>query len=588
MLKGEGRARATFHPGGRVRARERGRATSQSIGSLLIERGFATQEQINHCVKIQNERARRGDFARLGSILIEEGIVSAAQVSEVLKAQRITILVCTVCNSQYNIYNHSDSVLYDCRKCHGKLEAPQDLTSVDIQDTVKNLKPPKVERSGERAKPQKPGRASRPPPGARQPAFPSSGAQSASPPGRPSSGARDTVKVSTKPMLLDAELKQAVEEHRDDGRFFGDYEILGEIARGGMGIIYKARQVQLNRAVALKTLRAEEARRGDAVERFLREARAVASLRHPNLVAVHSVDICNNIHYFTMEFVEGVPLDRRIEKSGRLSPEVAVKVLLPIAEALDYAHSQGVLHRDLKPSNIIIDSHQTPFLVDFGIAKTKGEDALTEAGEILGSVPYMAPEYIVGEDYSEVSDVYSLGVVLYEALAGFEVLPFGADTKKGGTVRLLKKIAYESPDPLSNHVSVHPELEAIVMKAISKDLALRYAKAGELAADLRGWLEQRERAEHQEEVIKTWRGRVVILSAAALILLGATLFFGYQLMSIGELVLDGRRRMGQSLLDRSRALRARGDGERAAALEDALRALAEDHSELKDLVEELR
>lgn len=439
---------------------------ARSIGRLLIDRGMATEEQISYCVDLQRKRARSGDFSRIGTILVEQRVVTAAQVAEVLKEQKITILICVICKSQYNIHNFSKKGRYECRKCHGPLKKPSSLDSLIIQDSMRT-----------RQKPPQSGR-------------------------KPS--AKDTI-------VAPIRKRTKTPNEGLESRRIGNYEILGEIARGGMGVIYKARQLKLNRDVALKTLNAEEARREDAVERFQREAQAIASLRHPNLVAVHTVDRYQDVHFFTMEFVEGIPLDALLKKEGPMSGERAVEVLLPIVDSLEYSHKEGVVHRDLKPANIIIDMHDTPFLVDFGIAKRKGDRQLTQTGEILGSVPYMAPEYIMGEEYTEACDVYSIGVCLYEALAGFENLPFGSDNEDIETIRLLKKIAYEAPAPIRTfRPDIDPVLEAIIMKSITRDLAVRYNDAGTLAADFRAWLEQRRKAMVIVERAPSWVWALIV------------------------------------------------------------------------------
>ncbi|MDF1664573.1 MAG: serine/threonine-protein kinase, partial [Planctomycetota bacterium] len=445
---------------------------ARSIGRLLIDRGMATEEQIAYCVDLQRKRARSGDFSRIGTILVEQRVVTAAQVAEVLKEQKITILICAICKSQYNIHNFSKNGYYECRKCHGPLKKPSSLDSLIIQDSMRTRQKP-----------------------------PSSGR-------KPS--AKDTIVAPIRKRSKTP--NEGLQSQR-----IGNYEILGEIARGGMGVIYKARQLALNRDVALKTLNAEEARREDAVERFQREAQAIASLRHPNLVAVHTVDRYQDIHFFTMEFVEGIPLDALLKKEGPMTGERAVEVLLPIVDSLEYSHREGVVHRDLKPANIIIDMHDTPFLVDFGIAKRKGDRQLTQTGEILGSVPYMAPEYIMGEEYTEACDVYSIGVCLYESLAGFENLPFGSDNTDIETIRLLKKIAYEAPAPIRNfRPDIDPVLEAIIMKAITRDLSVRYSDAATLAADFRAWLEQRRKAMVIVERAPSWVWGLIVLAILGL------------------------------------------------------------------------
>jgi tRNA A-37 threonylcarbamoyl transferase component Bud32 len=417
-------------------------AAGGAFGRILTERGLATQEDLERCLAIQQQRAKRGDFVRLGAILVEEGILTPPQVAEILQQQAITVLACENCGAQYNVRRFSPLKHYDCRRCHGRLVVPTGkLENVSVQDAVED--PSKT------AQVKQPGRP-----------FKTTDAYQVA-------LATDTSKIRQTRML-------------------GRYEILGEIARGGMGVIYKGRQLDLDRVVALKTLRADESRRDDSHERFRREARAIAALRHPNIVAVHDVGEFESIPYFTMEFIEGLPLDRRIMK-GPLPPREAISLLAPIAEAIHYCHTEGVVHRDLKPANIIVDAHGVPFLVDFGIAKRKAERGkdLDDKDELLGSIPYMPPEYVEGAAYDERCDVYSFGVVLYEVLAGHEKFPFFDHS----TTRLLEKIAREPPVAITERIhELDDDLSAIVMKAIARDRADRYPTAGAFAHDLRSWL----------------------------------------------------------------------------------------------------
>ncbi len=266
------------------------------------------------------------------------------------------------------------------------------------------------------------------------------------------------------------------------GRVFGDYALLEEIARGGMGIVYRAVQTRLNRSVAVKLIRSGELASGDELQRFHAEARAAASLQHPNIVAIHEVGEHDGQHFFSMDLVEGVNLSEFIRKKP-MAVHQAVEILGSIAGAIQYAHEQGTLHRDIKPSNILIDDAGRPHVTDFGLAKQATSDSdLTRTGEILGTPSYMPPEQAMGdlEKISEASDVYSLGAVLYELLTGRP--PFRASTAVD-TLLLVRDAEVVSPRLLN--VSVSRDLETICLKCLEKEPSRRYVSAGDLAEDLR-------------------------------------------------------------------------------------------------------
>lgn len=199
------------------------------------------------------------------------------------------------------------------------------------------------------------------------------------------------------------------------GDRIGKYEISQMLATGGMGIIYLARQLDLDRLVVLKVLR--EQLQPAAAARIRNEARAMAQLRHPNIAVVHEIGSHQGLEYLAMEFIEGVTLSQRIRDSP-FTPVAAVRALLPVAEGLALAHMHGILHRDLKPTNIMIDRSNRPVLLDFGISIRSGDIDDVDGHYILGTLPYMALEYARGCRYDERCEIYALGVVLYEALAG--------------------------------------------------------------------------------------------------------------------------------------------------------------------------
>ncbi|HWY88168.1 MAG TPA: serine/threonine-protein kinase, partial [Gemmataceae bacterium] len=205
------------------------------------------------------------------------------------------------------------------------------------------------------------------------------------------------------------------------GRFFGDYELLVEVARGGMGVVYRARQMALNRTVALKMILAGKLADADELQRFRTEAEAAARLSHPNIVAVHEVGEIQGQHYFSVDFIEGTSLAQRLV-GGPLPGRDAARYVRQIARAVYYAHRQGILHRDLKPSNIMVDGEDEPRITDFGLAKRLGNEdsGQTRTGAILGTPSYMAPEQAGGKnrEIGPAVDIYSLGAILYEILVG--------------------------------------------------------------------------------------------------------------------------------------------------------------------------
>jgi serine/threonine-protein kinase len=267
---------------------------------------------------------------------------------------------------------------------------------------------------------------------------------------------------------------------------FGDYEVIDEVGRGGMGVVYRARQESLDRTVALKVLLKGEMASSSDVARFRIEAESAAQLDHPNIVSVYEVGEQESRPYFTMRFVEGETLSKRLQM-GPLSSREAAELLLPICRGIQYAHERGVLHRDLKPSNIIIDSEGTPYVTDFGLARRLESDVnLTHSGAILGTPGYMSPEQAAGTrgTVGPTSDIYGLGAVLYHSLTGRP--PFSAPTPVDTVLAVLE----QDPVPLRLlNPKVDADLEMVVMKCLQKPQDLRFQTAADLADDLQAYLD---------------------------------------------------------------------------------------------------
>lgn len=264
-------------------------------------------------------------------------------------------------------------------------------------------------------------------------------------------------------------------------RYFGDYELLEELGHGGMGVVYKARQISLNRLLALKLIQGGEFASPEFIQRFRLEAETAARLQHPNIIAIHEVGEHEGQPYFAMDYVDGTTLEERVRK-GPMPPKAAADLTRPLAQAIHYAHQQGVLHRDLKPSNVLIDPFGQPRITDFGLAKVLTADSdLTLTGQPLGSPGYMAPEQAAGRTgaVGPPSDVYALGALLYHLLTGRA--PFQAETLTE-VLRQVREAGVVSPRLLNP--SVPRDLETICLKCLEKEPAQRYETAEALAEEL--------------------------------------------------------------------------------------------------------
>jgi WD40 repeat protein/tRNA A-37 threonylcarbamoyl transferase component Bud32 len=360
-------------------------------------------------------------------------------------------------------------------------------------------------------------------------------------------------------------------------RSFADYEILGEIARGGMGVVYKARQVSLNRLVALKMIRSQALASEAEVRRFHDEAEIAAGLDHPNLVPIYEVGEHEGQHFFSMKLVEGGSLAgfRRAAPADRAYQRRVARIVAAVAVAVHHAHQRGLLHRDLKPGNVLLDNDGTPYVTDFGLAKRVGGDsALTQSGAVVGTPSYMAPEQAMAtRALTTAADVYGIGAVLYDLLTGRP--PFlGASP-----LDTLQQVLHTEPVPPRAHApAIDRDLETVCLNCLRKDPARRYRSAEALAEDLERWLGGepiRARSVGRAERLAKWARRqpaaaalVAVVAVALVALLGSGVYYNGEL----EARNAGIQKQLRRALDAEQAANEAGQvaKERGDRLQDAL------------------
>lgn len=361
----------------------------------------------------------------------------------------------------------------------------------------------------------------------------------------------------------------------------GDFQIVREIGRGGMGVVYEAMQLSLGRRVALKVLPFAAALDAKQLQRFKTEAHAAAQLHHTNIVPVHAIGCERGVHFYSMQLIEGRPLDRVIgelregvpppDANGsaatvefrasstagnvsrrtlrpRESYRTAASIAAHVADALAYAHEAGVVHRDIKPANLLLDGKGGVWVTDFGLAQVSADANLTQTGNVVGTLRYMSPEQALGrrDQIDHRTDVYSLGATLYELLTLEPV--FGGHDRQA----LLQQIVHDDPKPLrSLERGVPVELETIVLKALAKLPGDRYATAGHMAADLRRFLDDRTilaRRPSLVDRVRKWGRRHPSVVGAAIILL----VFGFIGLSVSCALIAQEQARTQTALDAER------------------------------------
>ena len=261
----------------------------------------------------------------------------------------------------------------------------------------------------------------------------------------------------------------------------GRYQILKELGRGGMGIVFQAYDKQLNEQVAIKILSPMLSNNSEALERMKREVSAARRITHPNVIRIHDISEAGGLNFVSMEYFNGISLKDHIKKTGSLSLMQAFNIASQICEGLEAAHRQGVIHRDLKSQNIIINSAGQIKIIDFGLAHTAHLEGMTVSGLIMGTPEYMAPEQVAGKKVDERADLYSLGIILYEIFTG--KVPFHGDSAIAIGFKQMKE---DPPPPRSLNGQLPEPVERVILKALAKEPLQRYRSAGELRGDLEG------------------------------------------------------------------------------------------------------
>lgn len=422
-----------------------GRSTEIRLGQRLVQKKLCSLRQINEALLRQKALREKSENVPLGRLLVESGWLDEEDLRETLADLGALRLVCATCGIEYPVRAYVRNAVQNCRHCG------RPLTALDA---------PRSDRRVE------------------QPKDPASAAPEERTIVQPLAAA--TARGHSAPRR--AETSEAADDEFL-GKVLGGCQLLERIGRGGMGVVYKAKQLNLGRTVAVKVLASDLASDEGFVRRFVQEARSAALLNHPNVVHINDVGECQGVFYFVMEYVGGKNLRELLKTAKTLEVTRAVNIAVQVCHALRHAHNRGIIHRDIKPENIMLTEEGIVKLADLGLAKRVAADNsanLTQAGAILGTPYYMAPEQ--AKDFRRVdrrSDIYSLGVTLYRMLTG--KVPFDGRSPIEVMIKAIdgKKVPVCELNP-----EVPPELEAVIDRMMDKNPERRHQDVDEVLRDL--------------------------------------------------------------------------------------------------------
>ena len=458
------------------------------LGQLLVQKQWCSLSQVTEGLRHQEQLRKRGDQKPLGSILFEKGYLNREDLLEALSTLGNLWFQCPDCDHIEKVQGYIRGSKHSCPDCGGGMMLADRAPS--SSESASRSKRSRARVAKETSGPTSPGSS-------RTPRTP--GAEMRSPT-LPIVRGSEEKKRSGKTFLPDESADASPPAASDDqfiGRVLGGCRLMEKVAKGGMGTIYKAMQVNLNRVVAVKVLAEDLAKDENFVRRFIEEARAAGQLSHHNIVHINDVGEDDGTFFFIMEFVDGQNLKSILKRQGQLSIERALVVVLQVCHALRHAHARGIIHRDIKPENVMITQDGVVKLADLGLAKrieAGANDGLTKAGSIFGTPYYMAPEQAKNfSDVDQRSDIYSLGVALYKTITG--KVPFDG---RSPIEIMVKALDGKRPALSSLRKGLPDRVENLVDRMMARNPADRFQCVDEVIQELKdilGVLANRSRSE---------------------------------------------------------------------------------------------